>query len=173
MAQERAGRAMGILSDADILARRQAGALGIEPFDERCLTPNGYDLRVAEAMLPDESTAVHREGKVVVPAQARFLVSTMERLRMPPDVTAQLWIRSSYARRGVLGGFGKIEAGFEGTLTVGGFNAARAPLELPIGDRFCQVVFERMESAPRRLYAERSGNYQGQSGITLAKDRSP
>jgi dCTP deaminase len=164
------GAVMGILSDADILRRRADGSLGIAPFDEKGLTPNGYDLRIAEVMLPDASSDVHREGKVVVPAQSRFLVSTLERVRMPPDVTAQLWIRSSYARRGVLGGFGKIEAGFEGTLTVGGFNAARAALELPIGDRFCQVVFERMESLPRKLYAERSGNYQGQSGITLAKD---
>lgn len=163
---------MAILSDTDILARLAGGSLGIDPFEEKGLTPNGYDLRIAEVMLPDEGAHVHREGKVSVPPQTRFLVSTVERLRMPADVTAQLWIRSSYARRGVLGAFGKIEAGFEGTLTVGGFNAARAPLELPIGDRFCQVVFERLESLPRRLYAERSGNYQGQSGITLAKERS-
>lgn len=162
---------MGILSDRDILARRDAGALGLEPFDEKCLTPNGYDLRIAEVMLPDVDSTVHREGKVVVPAGARFLVSTLERVRMPGDVTAQLWLRSSYARRGVLGAFGKIECGFEGTLTVGGLNAARTPLDLPTGDRFCQIVFEQMESAPRKLYAERSGNYQGQSGITLARDR--
>jgi dCTP deaminase len=54
---------------------------------------------------------------------------------------------------------------------VGGLTAARAALELPIGERFCQVVFERMESLPRKLYAERSGTYQGQQGITLPKDR--
>lgn len=163
---------MGILSDADILQERSSGALGLDPFADSSLTPNGYDLRIAEVMLPDASTEVYREGKVVVPAQTRFLVSTMERVKMPSNVTGQLWIRSSYARRGVLGAFGKIEAGFEGTLTVGGFNSARTPLDLPIGDRFCQVVFERMESVPRKLYAERSGNYQNQSGVTLARDRS-
>lgn len=162
---------MAILSDADIQRERANGTLGIAPFDDKSLTPNGYDLRIAEVMLPDESSDVFREGKVVVPPQTRFLVSTVERVTMPSDVTGQLWIRSSYARRGVLGAFGKIEAGFVGTLTVGGFNAARAPLELPMGDRFCQVVFERMESVPRKLYAERSGNYQNQSGVTLAKDR--
>lgn len=162
---------MAVLSDADILARRADGSLGLEPYEERCLTPNGYDLRIAEVMLPDEGIDVHREGKVVVPAGMRFLVSTLERVRMPRDVCGSLWLRSSYARRGVLGSFGKIEAGFEGTLTVGGLNASRQPLEVPIGDRFCQLVFERLESAPRKLYAERSGTYQGQSGITLAKDR--
>ena len=159
-----------VLSDRDILAAREAGRLLVEPFEPKCLTPNGYDLRIAEVMLPDEGTHVHREGKVVVPAQTRFLVSTIERVRMPVDACGSLWLRSSYARRGVLGSFGKVEAAFEGTLTVGGFNASRAPLDLPIGDRFCQLVFERMESAPQKSFAERSGNYQGQSGITLAKE---
>lgn len=160
---------MGVLSDGDILARLASGELGLDPYEERGLTPNGYDLRVAEVMLPDEGQDVLREGKVVVPGHARFLVSTVERVRMPGDVCGQLWLRSSYARRGVLGSFGKVEAGFQGTLTLGAFNASRHPIEVPIGDRFCQLVFERMESPPRATYAQRSGNYQGQSGITLAK----
>lgn len=162
---------MPVLSDRDILARLEEGTLGLAPYDEKCLTPNGYDLRIAEVLVPDASSEVVREGKAVVPGGARFLVSTLERVRMPGDVCGSLWLRSSYARRGVFGSFGKIECGFEGTLTVGGFNAGRAPLDVPIGDRFCQIVFERMESTPRKAYAQRSGNYQGQSGITLARDR--
>lgn len=161
---------MPILSDRDILARRVAGGMSIEPFEDKCLTPNGYDLRIAEVLIPDESQDVIREGKVVVPPQTRFLVSTMERVRMPIDACGSLFLRSSYARRGVFGSFGKVEAGFEGTLTVGGFNAGRAALELPVGDRFCQLVFERLESLPQKSYVERSGNYQGQSGITLARN---
>ena len=163
-------RSVPILSDRDILARRADGQAIVAPFEERCLTPNGYDLRVAEVLVPDASQDVVREGKAVVPGGHRFLVSTIERVSMPPDVCGSLFLRSSYARRGVFGSFGKVEAGFEGTLTVGGLNAGRAPLEVPIGDRFCQLVFERMESLPQKSYVERSGNYQGQSGITLAKD---
>lgn len=160
---------MVVLSDRDILARKAAGTLAVEPFEERCLTPNGYDLRVAEVLVPDVSAEVVREGKVVVPPRTRFLVSTVERLRMPPDVCGSLWLRSSYARRGVFGSFGKIEAGFEGTLTVGGLNAGGAPLDVPVGDRFCQLVFEEMSSQPQKSYVERSGSYQGQSGITHAR----
>lgn len=140
------------------------------PFEERSLTPNGYDLRVAELLVPDLSQEVVREGKAVVPAGTRFLVSTIERVEMPADVCGSLWLRSSYARRGVFGSFGKVESGFVGTLTVGGFNAGRGPIDILIGDRFCQLVFERMESLPQKSYVERSGKYQGQSGITLARD---
>ncbi|HET6404058.1 MAG TPA: dCTP deaminase [Candidatus Thermoplasmatota archaeon] len=161
---------MGILSDRDILARRAAGEPIVDPFEERSLTPNGYDLRVAEVLVPDVSPDVVREGKAVVPGGARFLVSTIERVHMPADVCGSLWLRSSYARRGVFGSFGKVEAGFEGTLTVGGLNAGRGAIDILIGDRFCQLVFERLESLPQRSYVERSGNYQGQTGITLARD---
>jgi dCTP deaminase len=161
---------MAVLSDTDILARRAAGDLGLEPYADASLTPNGYDLRVAEVLVPAVSGDVQREGKVLVPPMHRFLVSTVESVRMPRDVCGQLWLRSSFARRGVFGSFGKIEAGFEGTLTVGGFNGSHEPVEIPIGERFCQIVFERLESAPRALYAERSGTYQGQSGITLARE---
>jgi dCTP deaminase len=64
-----------------------------------------------------------------------------------------------------------VEAGFSGTLTIGAANLGPDPLEIPIGDRFCQIVFERLLSRPRGLYAERSGNYQGQRGVTLAPKR--
>lgn len=162
---------MAVLSDSDILAALASGALGVDPFVERNLTPNGLDLTLGEIMVPDvHGTQVFREGKVSVPGKERFLVSTREVVRMPGDVTAQLWLRTSYARRGVLAQFGKIEAGFEGTLTIGAFNAARDPLEIPIGDRFCQIVLERLETPPRKLYADASGNYQNQRGITLARD---
>lgn len=163
---------MAVYSDTDILEALGKGDLGITPFEERHLTPNGYDLTVAEVMVPDVhgTETRFREGKVAVPGGARFLMSTREVVRMPGDACAQLWIRSSYARRGVIGVFGKVEAGFDGTLTVAAFNAGAHPLEIPIGDRFCQIVFERLLTPPRALYAERSGNYQNQRGITLARD---
>lgn len=111
-----------------------------------------------------------KTGDAVVPAMKRFLVGTREYLKHGPTVCSQLWIRSSYARKGVLASFGKVEAGFEGTLTIGAFNSASESLRIPIGDRFCQIAFERLTSPPLKMYKERSGNYQGQRGITLAKE---
>lgn len=88
---------------------------------------------------------------------------------MGPMVSSQLWIRSSYARKGVMASFGKVDAGFHGTLTISCFNANDEPLEIPIGDRFCQIVFEKLESMPNELYEKKSGNYQNQRGIQLKK----
>jgi dCTP deaminase len=160
---------MCILPDHEIERRLKDGELGIEPFTAKHVTPNGYDLTIKEILVRGQEKP-QSAGDVVVPAGGGFLVSTREFVTMPKDVTGQLWIRSSYARKGVLASFGKVEAAFAGELTLAAFNSAPTPLTIPIGDRFAQIVFEKMEAAPHVEYAKRSGNYQGQRGVTLARD---
>jgi len=60
-----------------------------------------------------------------------------------------------------------VDTGFHGTLTISCFNSNDEPVEIPIGDRFCQIVFENMMSKPSELYDKKSGNYQNQRGIKL------
>ena len=47
------------------------------------------------------------------------------------------------------------------------YNATDEKIEIPIGERFCQMVFETLTSASDKSYEKRSGHYQGQTGITL------
>jgi len=155
---------MCIFSDDDIMESLMSGNLGISDFQEKGLTPNGYDLRIAEISVLG---SVYKEGKVTIPPGTMFYVSTMERIRMPEDVCAQLWMRTTWIRKGIIGAFGKIDAGFEGTLTLGAYNASPVTVEMPVGERFCQIVFETLLHPPRAGYGKRSGNYQGQTGITL------
>lgn len=159
---------MVVLADTDIEAAVADGSLGIEPFHAKNLTPNGYDLSIAEVFVKKSGAHV-KDGVAVVPPLTWFAVSTRECIQMGPMITSQLWIRSSYARKGVLASFGKVDAGFHGTLTLGCFNASDELVEIPIGDRFCQIVFERLESQPKALYQERSGTYQNQRGVTLER----
>ena len=158
---------MCILSDKDIIERMENGTLGINGYHERGLTPNGYDLRIAEISVRGQDGAV-KEGTAAIPPRTMFYVSTIERVKMPPDVCAQLWLRTTWIRKGIMGAFGKIDAGFEGTLTLGAYNASDDTIEIPVKERFCQMVFETLHSAAGKCYGERSGNYQGQTGITLA-----
>jgi dCTP deaminase len=104
---------------------------------------------------------------VFVPPLTWFAISTKEFLKIGQKITSQLWIRSSYARKGIMTSFGKVDAGFHGTLTISCFNSNDEPIEISIGDRFCQIVFEKMESVPSELYDEKSGKYQNQIGIKL------
>jgi len=157
---------MSILSDIDIKEAIEKNELGIEPFIEKNLTPNGYDLSIDEIYIRKTDEHI-KEGMAVIPPQTWFAISTKELVKMGPKITSQLWIRSSYARKGVMASFGKVDAGFHGTLTIGCFNSSDEPLEIPIGDRFCQIVFENMMSVPSELYDKKSGNYQNQRGVTL------
>ena len=157
---------MSILSDVDIKRCIQKKELDIEPFVENNLTPNGYDLSIDEIFIRKTDEHI-KEGIAKIPAQTWFAISTKEFVKMGPKITSQLWIRSSYARKGVMASFGKVDAGFHGTLTISCFNSNDESLDIPIGDRFCQIVFENMQSAPSELYDKKSGNYQNQKGIKL------
>ncbi len=157
---------MALLSDADILAYRAKGELVLEPFAERNLTPNGYDVSIEEVALPSLDQRI-RTGTARVPALTRFAISTRETVTLGPRLAAQIWLRTTWARRGVLASFGMIDAGFSGTLTFGAFNASEAVLELPVGERFAQLVFLTLETGASATYETRSGTYQGQRGVTL------
>jgi len=159
---------MAVLSDTDISKYMDTGRLDLEPFDKKNLTPNGYDLSIEEIYLKKNDVHI-KEGLAVIPPLSWFAISTKEFVKMGADITGQLWIRSSYARKGVMASFGKVDAGFHGTLTISCFNAQDTDLEIPIGDRFCQIVFEKLESIPSELYDKKSGNYQNQKGIKLSK----
>lgn len=153
----------GALSDSEIEELVRSGALGIEPFDEAAMTPNGYDLSIKEVLIPPETKAT--DGSARIPASSRFVVSTREYVRLPDFLVGNLWLRTSWARKGVLASFGVVDAGFEGELTLSAF--ATEALEVGIGKTFAQIVFFRLGRAAAKAYAKRSGNYQGQRGVTL------
>ena len=158
------------LSDADVRVWMMDGKLQIKGFRDENLTPNGYDLTVAEIALPDADTS-KTKGSLEIPPKTRFLVSTEEEVHLGPRVVGDLWLRTTWARQGVLPAFGKVDAGFEGTLTLSAYNASERPLEIAVGDTFAQLTFHEVRSLPEATYAESSGTYQGQSGVTPA--RSP
>ncbi len=157
---------MAILSDRDIVKAIDDGKLGVAPWNDKSLTPNGYDLRVAEISINGE--ILGGEGiTVTVPPKTMFYVSTIERVRFPDDMCGNLWLRTSWIRKGVIAAFGMVDAGFEGTLTLGSYNSSDSPVEIPIGERYCQLVFQSMTSPSEKSYEKRSGHYQNQTGVTL------
>ncbi len=168
---------MALLPDSALKALVASGDIVIDPFNEVNLTPNGYDLTIAEVAIPgaeldppvDKGLHV-TAGLAIVPPQTRFAISTLERISGGKAHGAMLWLRTSWARRGVVSAFGFIDAGFEGTLTLAAYNGSRQPLEIPVGQTFAQAVFISLEGEAEALYAQRSGKYQGQRGVTWERD---
>jgi dCTP deaminase len=146
-----------ILSNEDIKKAINSGKICIEPFNKDNLTPNGYDLSVKDIYINNEIKKIS-----IIPPMTWFALSTIEYIKLV-DTTAQLWIRSSYARKGVFSSFGKVDVGFEGCLTLSCFNSYQN-IEIKTGDRFCQIVFETLLSKPSIYY---EGVYREQNSIKL------
>ncbi len=157
---------MSVLTDQDIVHRLERGAMKIDPFREKNLTPNGYDLSIKEVYFKAPAGKVTIGSAYLEPGQW-CLVSTEEYLEIPHDLCATLWMRSSFIRKGLIAGFGLVDAGFKGTLTFSVSNLGPEKVALPIKERICQIVYSKLESTPQHLYGDRSGTYQGQRGITL------
>ena len=159
---------MTILSDKSIIELIKNNELTIEPFEKKNLTPNGYDLTVEEIEIPEIQKTTTK--KLAIPPGERFAVSTKEIISCGENHCAQLWLRTSWARKGIICSFGKIDSGFKGNLTLLGLNASKENINIEIGNTFAQIVFEKLSTSANELYEERSGNYQNQKGITWSKE---
>lgn len=147
-----------ILNDRAIKEYVSNGLLIEENFDEKFLTPNGYDLRVGEVM-PDGE----------ISNSSPFFASSLETIRMPDNVVASMYIKSRYARRSVFSTFGFVDAGFHGNLTLSFINFGTS-LILKKGDPIVQIIFSEIEP-PEKNYSKRSGNFQNSHGINTGNNK--
>lgn len=166
-----------ILSDGDIRQRLAQGDLQIDPLDDEQVQPASVDLRLSDHFLKvDENRqeAIRLEGEVVyedlhqerivIPPHSFLLATSLERIRLPDDLTAFVEGRSSIGRIGLfIQNAGWVDPGFDGTLTLELYNANRLPIRLQAGRRICQLVFARMAQAAEQPYR---GKYQGQHSAT-------
>ena len=159
---------MTVLSDQSIVKLIANKEIIIEPFIEANLTPNGYDLTVSEIEIPNKENI--SKGKLRIPPNHRFAISTKEVISCGQNHCAQLWLRTSWARKGIICSFGKIDSGFKGNLTLLGLNSSEDDVNIEVGNTFAQIVFEKLSTPADELYSDRSGNYQNQKGITWSKE---
>ena len=159
---------MTILSDKSIIELVKKEQIIIDPFNNENLTPNGYDLTVEEIEIPEKQKRT--KEKLSIPPGERFAISTKEVISCGENYCAQLWLRTSWARKGIICSFGKIDSGFKGNLTLLGLNASKKSVDIKIGNTFAQIVFEKLSTTANELYEKRSGNYQNQKGITWSKE---
>lgn len=141
-----------VLSSSIIRARLIEGTLGIEPFAEESLQPSSYDLRSAEDI-------IIRKGELT-------LVPTMEFVRLPSDLCATLWGRSSFGRKGVVLGAGYIDPGFRGNLTLCMVNHGPEDISVTKGMRVVQMLIHPVEGTVESAY---NGNYQDSYGVVQSK----
>lgn len=141
---------MTVLCDACIYSAVQSGEIGIDPFRRDHVNAASYDLMV------DLSKKL-----MVVPGRF-YLLSTVERVRVPDHLQGELHGRSSVGRLGMLVHFtaGYVDPGFDGQLTLE-VMAFDKVVDICPGDRLVQISFRRLDHPAVHPYA---GRYQGSSG---------
>jgi dCTP deaminase len=103
----------------------------------------------------------------ILPAHSYGLGVALERLRIPPYVTAICLGKSTYARLGIITNMTPAEAAWEGHLTLEFSNSSGADCRVYAGEGICQVLF--FEGEPCEVsYADRAGKYQGQPESVVA-----
>lgn len=173
-----------ILSDIDIAEEIIADRLGIDPYI------GGEQLQPAsvEVHLDFDWRLATGSGDLVLEQEEFILAHTVEKVRIPPHLVAQLTGKSSLARLGLAihAVAGYIDPGFEGQITLELKNLNPRPLRMkedgsweldPYGGRLIrlqrgqaigQLVFHLLTSPSQRPYGSDglSSHYQGQLGTT-------
>ncbi len=174
-----------ILSDTAILEARARGEILIEPWDERCLGGNSYDVHLGPVLLvPDTSIIGHwvldpyvehayerveipRRGVILDPGRL-YLGSTVEYTETHAHVP-YLDGKSSVGRLGISvhATAGRGDVGFcnHWTLEISVIQRARVYAGMPIG----QLTYHAVEGKVRAPYARKVGGTYG----SLARDPDP
>lgn len=105
----------------------------------------------------------------VIPAGSFALGRSLEYFRIPRDVLAICFGKSTYARCGVVVNVTPLEPEWEGYVTISISNTGPLPVRVYAGEGIAQVVFIASDGPCRTSYKDKSGKYQAQKGITLSK----
>ena len=162
-----------IISDETLKRLLAEGTITVEPLEPYQIQPASIDLRLGRHFLKVDENSLDslsldrappyieiEKDEIIIPPLSFLLATTMELVRIPPNVTAFVEGRSSIGRMGLfIQNAGWVDPGFEGTITLELFNSNRLPIRLESGRRICQIVFALMDKATKKPYA---GKYQGQ-----------
>lgn len=105
----------------------------------------------------------------IIPAHSYALGVALEKLKIPPNITAICLGKSTYARVGLIVNVTPAEASWEGNLTLEFSNSASADCRVYVNEGIAQLLF--LEGEPCAVtYAARNGKYQHQlEEVTLAR----
>jgi dCTP deaminase len=182
---------MGILSDHQIEKH-----VKIDPFDKGGkrahtisygVTSYGYDVRVGTRFKVftnvfsatvdpknfDPRSFVDVDGStngyILIPPNSFALCETVEYFEIPRDILAICVGKSTYARCGIIVNVTPLEPEWKGKITIEISNTTPLPAKIYANEGIAQIIFLRGEEICKRSYADKSGKYQDQPGLTLPK----
>ena len=148
------------------------------------LSSYGYDLRVSNEFKVftnvfntivdpkafDERSFVNLETDIcIVPPNSFALARSVEYFRIPRDVITICVGKSTYARCGIIVNVTPFEPEWEGYVTLEISNTTPLPARIYANEGLAQVLFFGGAEVCEVSYADRSGKYMRQQGITIPR----
>lgn len=165
----------------------------IEPFNENQVRSGvisygvssyGYDMRIAEEFKIftninntivdpkdfDPKSFVEFKGDTcIIPPHSFVLGYSVEYYRIPRDVLVICLGKSTYARCGLVVNVTPLEPEWEGHVTIEISNTTPLPAKVYANEGIAQLIFLQGSEVCETSYADKSGKYQAQKGITLPR----
>lgn len=184
-----------LMPKSDKWIREMASKGMIEPFGNSSKSQNvisfgvsayGYDMRLSDEfkiLKPGEGAILDPKnadgglfsdfkGTACVIEPGSFVLGkSLEYFRIPRDVLAICFGKSTYARCGVIVNVTPLEPEWEGHVTISIINGSPLPVKVYGGEGIAQVVFLEAPELCETSYADKAGKYQAQAGITLSRVR--
>ncbi len=105
----------------------------------------------------------------IIPPNSFALARTVEYFRIPRSVLTVCLGKSTYARCGIIVNVTPLEPEWEGHVTLEFSNTTPLPAKIYANEGVAQMLFFESDDICETSYADRSGKYQGQRGVTLPK----
>ncbi len=161
---------VGILTKRKIVDRVKKGMID-NPADE-CLAPCSYELRVGSYGIPDtnEHVELKVDETIAIAPHSFVLLGTLEEVKLERDIVGLIYLRSTYARNGLMPWFqGIIDPGYEGGLTICIHNATNNLVPIKGGERMCHLIFHELSEKTD----EYTGVYTKSKGATPSMYNKP
>ena len=128
------------------------------------------DGRIIDVLDFNEEDVINevKGDSVIIPPGGLLLGRTLETFNIPRNIVAKAVGKSTWARVGANVLVTPLEPGWSGELVVEIVNGTNLPLKIYAGVGIAQIIFSQIED-PEVSYADRSGKYQNQTGVTTSK----
>jgi len=118
----------------------------------------------------DPRSFVDFKGDVcIIPPNSFVLGSSVEYFRIPREVVVICLGKSTYARCGMVVNVTPLEPEWEGHVTIEISNTTPLPAKIYANEGIAQLLFLTGSEVCETSYADKSGKYQAQKGITLPR----
>ncbi len=112
-------------------------------------------------------TGENGRDHIIIPPNSFALAETVETIRVPRDVLAICVGKSTYARCGIIVNVTPLEPEWRGKVTMEISNTTPLPAKIYANEGIAQIIFLKADRVCAVSYADKSGKYQDQRGLTL------